>query len=205
MDNQQRSASQEVYKQHPEYPVLEVSNFGKVRNSYTKAKRYTNINKQGYPITQLKEKGKVKTLKIHRLVAELFLPPPCTELVKKCSKEHHGKVLVKHLDNDPTNNHVSNLEWSDLRGNTKQAWDDGLIKAVKGQDHCRAILIDDVVHKLCEDYSKGMMPKEAILKYGISRQQATKIRAGYQWKHIWEKYDIKVNRRGERSSTIRKE
>lgn len=205
MENQQRSTSTEVYKVHPELRTVEVSNKGNVRCAYSKRVRGKYVNAQGYYAVSLKVDGVWKSLKVHRLVAQTFLPPPCEELRMKCENEHHKKVLVKHLDNNPLNNCPGNLEWPDLRGNTKQAWEDGLIPALRGELNGRAVLTEEAVHKICRDYENGMMPKEAVFKYGISKQQATKIRAGYQWKHVWEQYDIKVNRRGKRSSTIRKE
>ena len=42
-----------------------------------------------------------KSYRVHRLVAEAFLPPPPTPK-HKC---------VNHKDGNPSNNHVSNLEW----------------------------------------------------------------------------------------------
>lgn len=41
----------------------------------------------------------IKYVKIHRLVAEAFLPNP------------DGKFYINHKDEDKTNNHVGNLEW----------------------------------------------------------------------------------------------
>jgi hypothetical protein len=161
-------------------------------------------NKKGYLEVQYKIKGHIKTLKVHRLVAEMFLPEPSEELKLKCSKEHHGKVLVRHLDNNKLNNRHSNLNWCDLETNTKQAWDDGLIPSLKGSLNGRAVLTEDIVHAICKDYELGMKPKEAISKYGISRQQATKIRAGYQWEHVSCQYNIKVNRRVKTSTVSRK-
>lgn len=201
MDNQQVSNSTEQYKQHPTYSRLEISNLGNVRCFKTKKQRYTRVNKQGYLSFTYKINGKPKLLKVHRLVAEVFLPPPPDYLVEKCKSEHHGKVLVKHKDNNKLNNVVENLEWSDLKGNTQQAWADGLILPRKGQENGRAVLTEEIVHKMCEDFQTGMMPKEAVEKYGVSVQQATKIRAGFQWKHIWSLYEIKVNRRV-KTSTI---
>lgn len=200
MDNQQVSHSL-IYKVHKEYPMLTISNTGEVLTTNTGVVRYTRVNKQGYVITQVEINRKIKTLKVHRLVAEIFLPEPDEDLVLKCSKEHHKKVIVRHLDNDKTNNHSTNLAWSDQLTNTKQAWDDNLIPSLIGESNGRATLTDSLVHKICKDYEDGMKPKEAVGKYGISQQQATKIKAGIQWKHIWCQYNIQVNRRV-KTSTI---
>lgn len=194
MGNQQQS-THEVFKTVIGFPRIEVSNFGNVRSSNGKP-RYVRINKQGYVTTQAKIAGKVHTLKVHRLVAELFLDPPSQELVEKCSQEHWGVVLVKHLDNDKTNNHYRNLAWDDLEGNTKQAWGDGLIQGLKGSANGRATITEELVHRMCSDFQDGMQPSAAVEKYGVTRSQATKIRAGIQWKHVWSQYDIKVRRRG---------
>lgn len=42
---------------------------------------------------------------VHRLVATYFLDKP------------EGKNIVNHLDTNRQNNHVSNLEWTDAKGN----------------------------------------------------------------------------------------
>jgi hypothetical protein len=194
MGNQHVSIS-EIYRVYKDFPKFEVSNFGNVRHSKSKKPKNQQINAQGYSVISFKENKKRYTLKVHRIVAELFLPAPCDDLILKCSKEHWGKVIVKHKDNDKLNNHYQNLEWSDLKGNTVQAWEDGLIVGLKGSENGRATLNEEVVHNLCKDFEDGMMPSEAVIKYNVSRAQATKIRAGFAWKHIWSQYKIKVNRR----------
>lgn len=50
---------------------------------------------------------------VHRLVAKTFLPNP------------DNLPVVMHLDNNPLNNHVSNLKWGTQSENIKQAYREG--------------------------------------------------------------------------------
>ena len=58
-------------------------------------------NGKGYRRVRLRG----KTFKVHRLVAQAFIPNP----------QHLPYVI--HSDGDRTNNHVSNLMWSDKQSN----------------------------------------------------------------------------------------
>jgi len=58
-------------------------------------------NGKGYRRVRLRG----KTFKVHRLVAQAFLPNP------------DKLPYVIHLDGDRTNNHVNNLQWSDKQTN----------------------------------------------------------------------------------------
>jgi hypothetical protein len=107
------------------------------------------------------------------------------------------------LDNNKLNNFYLNLQYCDVKTNTQQAWDDGLIPALKGTRNGRSILSEDIVHLMCKAFEDGMMPKESCTVFGCSMQQATKIRAGFQWKHVSCHYNIKVNRRVKTSTISR--
>jgi hypothetical protein len=199
VDNQQRSLT--VYNKHPVYG-LEINQDGTSILYGSKIKKQ-HINAQGYYIIYLTYRGKPMTLKVHRLVAECWLEPPCKVLLEKTSREHWKKPLVKHLDNNKLNNHYKNLEWCDLKSNTQQAWSDDLIPSLKGESNGRAILTDNIVHEVCKYFQEGGQPLSSTRIFNISMQQATKIRAGIAWKHISSQYDIKVNRRKKRPTTSR--
>ena len=197
MDNQQRNLQKVELQKHSVYDLI-VSSQGDVFN-LNMTPRFKTLDSNGYMYTQIRFECKVKTLKVHRLVAETFLPPPDEALVSKCSNEHWGKVLVMHKDNDKTNNHVYNLMWGSLEDNTRQAFSDGLIGHKIGSLNGRAVLNEELVHQVCKFFESGGAPKESESIFGISRQQATKIRAGFAWKHVSVHYDIKPLKR--RSTT----
>ena len=93
----------------------DVSNFGRVRSYYKGLHIKTQrINNCGYCYVKLYVKGKrQKMARVHRLVAEAFIPNP------------DNLSDVNHKDMNKTNNHVSNLEWSSHRGNVKHSYMNG--------------------------------------------------------------------------------
>tara|TARA_R110002012_G_scaffold49804_2_gene128755 strand:+ start:18966 stop:19523 length:558 start_codon:yes stop_codon:yes gene_type:complete len=184
-----------MFKQIKDYPKYEINCEGVIRNINTKTEKYTYVGKVGYKTVMFKKSGKTHSVKVHRLVAEYFLKEPSEELKSECESNYPYVVCVNHIDHDKLNNHVDNLEWCTHAHNTKESWRVGNTPALKGELNGRSVLTEDFVHELCVEFEKGMKPKEAVELFGISPQQATKIRAGYAWKHIWEQYDIKVNRR----------
>ena len=61
---------------------------------------------RGYYYVSLYKEGKGKNFRIHRLVAEAFIPNP------------DNKPQVNHLDENKLNNSVSNLEWATAKENS---------------------------------------------------------------------------------------
>ena len=65
-------------------------------------------NQKGYLIVKLFKDGKCKNYKIHRLVAEAYIPNP------------DNLPQVDHIDNDKTHNYVNNLRWITNRDNVRK-------------------------------------------------------------------------------------
>lgn len=92
---------EEIWKDIPRYKgKYQASNLGRIRNK----KGYVlNLRKQwgGFVTACLNDRG----VRIHRLVAETFIPNP------------NNLPYVLHKDNDKTNNRVENLCWSNPERN----------------------------------------------------------------------------------------
>lgn len=76
-----------------------VSDKGLIKNNSTGRILKLTCNHKGYKKTNISIDGKLRTVYIHRLVAELFVPNP------------KNLPQVNHKDGDKTNNSSNNLEW----------------------------------------------------------------------------------------------
>lgn len=87
--------------------VYSVSNYGEVRNNKTGKLMKPRKNETGYLRINLTKNGKPKCMRVHRLVAQAFIPNP------------ENKPEVNHIDFNRENNCVSNLEWVTNQENTQ--------------------------------------------------------------------------------------
>lgn len=77
----------------------------------------------GYKRVKLCKRGEHKTCSVHRLVAMAFLPNP------------ENKPEVNHIDGNPSNNAVDNLEWVTSRENILHSY----AKLGKKAPNCRRV------------------------------------------------------------------
>lgn len=77
-----------------------VSTYGQIENARTGELLKPNINTHGYYIVQLYKNSKGKTITIHRLVANAFLPNP------------ENKRCIDHINNDRLDNRLENLRYA---------------------------------------------------------------------------------------------
>lgn len=81
------------------YEDYYISDEGKVYSTISHKWIRPTVDKDGYAIVNIYKDKKRKSFRIHRLVAEAFLPVP------------YGAVEIDHKDRNKQNNNVSNLEW----------------------------------------------------------------------------------------------
>lgn len=102
---------QEIWKPVSGYDELYwVSSYGNVK-SYKRGKSKVlkpGVDKDGYLVVVLSKDGKSKQYKVHRLVAYEFIP-----------NDDLFKTEINHIDENPANNTVTNLEWCTRAYNNK--------------------------------------------------------------------------------------
>ena len=106
----------EVWKTIKEYPDYQISNKGRVKSFKNKVPIVlkSSFNQKGYKQFVLRNENGGKTKRIHRLVAEAFIPNP------------NNLPQVNHKNGIKTCNEDWNLEWTDNSGNQKHAFTNGL-------------------------------------------------------------------------------
>lgn len=156
----------EQWKAIDEFPEYEVSNFGNVRSidrffvdsvgrRYYKKGQLIKLTLQGknaykQVMVGIRSNHKMHRLIVSRLVAKAFIPNP------------DNLPQVNHKDEDPTNNHVDNLEWCTAKYNVNYG---GHI-ARQAEHRSRGIDIYDKDMNFLESLPSGVAVSK---KYGVSR------------------------------------
>ena len=120
----------EIWKDILGYEGLyQVSSYGRIKSLSRKRNNgldktiilKENINNKGYKRINLHKNKKMKSYLVHRLVAQAFIPNP------------NNYPIINHKDENPSNNHVSNLEWCTYKYNNNYGTKgEKISKALKG-------------------------------------------------------------------------
>ena len=138
------------------------------------------LDNDGYLIVTLYNGKKGLTQKLHRLLAQAFIPNPL------------NKKTVNHKDGNKLNNELSNLEWNTQGENNVHAFKNG-IKIAPGKDHMDRIR-EGALKKVRQpigayDFKTNKKLWEcdgitnAAKKYNLTKNCITRVLAGTQIKH----------------------
>ena len=164
--------------------LYEVSNRGNVKSiptitynsngrPYTRKGRLLKpASKNGYKRVILFSKSKQKSYLVHRLVALSFIENP------------DNKPYINHIDGDPSNNILENLEWCTPKENVDHAIKTGLSN-VKGSNHGSSKLTEREVVEIRNLYrSKKYNQREISENFNITQALVSMIIGNKIWNHI---------------------
>lgn len=143
----------EIWRDIPNYEGLyQVSNLGRIKaltRRVDKGKCHRTweehvlkygLDKKGYLRTNLAKNGINKTIKIHRIVAEVFVP------------NIQNKPQVNHINGVKSDNRACNLEWVSNGENQKHAFKLGLLNDRSGENNVSAKLTWNDVEFIRKNY-----------------------------------------------------
>lgn len=135
-----------------------------------KIKPYTNG--VGYFRVAFYKDGKRIEKYVHRLLAEAFIPNP------------QNKYFINHIDGNPSNNSLSNLEWCTKSENAIHAYKLGLKVASPsyGINNGNSILNDNIVKEIRYRYNNGEKQTEIATYYQVSKQVVYNVVHNKTWK-----------------------
>lgn len=166
----------EVWKDIPGFPGYQASTEGRVRNARRGCVLTGTVTRNGYRQYNLRGARGRRVAFGHRLVAAAFLGP---------SPPPPGN-LVNHLDGNKLNNRVSNLEYTDARGNARHAAALGLLRPVRllGERNPGAKLTAEKVRAMREQRRQGVTLAALGERFGVTAQSAQRVVSRKDWKHI---------------------
>lgn len=145
--------------------LYEISNLGRVKSlpkrsgtcNRKESIRKLSYTKDGYIKIRLCGNGKDITTRVHRLVANAFIPNP------------ENKNTVNHIDGDKTNNKVDNLEWVNRSEQLLHAYSLGLKKPVHTN---RKLTISDVeeIRKTFKKNDRYYGASALAKKFGVTHK-----------------------------------
>ena len=151
------------------YPHDKISKDGRVYSTWLKRLKSQN-DRRGYKSVSMTDfKGKNTRVRVHRLVAMAYLPNP------------NNYPMVNHIDGNPSNNNVENLEWCTASYNAQHAHDTGLTTSKKPVEQLN--LDGNLIatfESMREASDKTKTHKDAISHVCCGK---AKTAGGYKWRH----------------------
>lgn len=144
-----------------------------------KTQKYCKLsNSLGYKTVGLYKNGIRKTFRVHRLVAEAFIPNPL------------NKPEINHINGIKSDNRIENLEWNTRSENEQYAWDNGfntitkpwLNKKGKEHPHSKELLQYDKNGKFIKSWDNVIFASKAL-----------NIKASSIYNHIYKKHKCMDN------------
>ena len=145
--------------------LYKVSSDGNIWSEYTRKFLSAGLSNNGYLVVSLSKKGISKTFKVHRLVAEAFLP------------EYAEGLVVNHIDGNKQNNSVDNLEFVTQKENVGHSFSMGLSPRGFDRSLQKKLTQDDVLYikNTYVPYSRTNGARAIARRLGVSHDTVLNV------------------------------
>lgn len=157
-----------------------ISNFGNVYDTVKDEPVKFKSDSESYKTCSLKCKaGGSDAIRLNRLMLMVFDENP-----------DYANLQANHIDGDPSNNRLSNLEWTTPKENTDHAMLYEL-HSMSGALNPNSKLTEKEVREICELIQTGKYFDTEIAKmYNVTYTNISDIHKGKLWTHISKDYDL---------------
>ena len=148
---------------------FEISKSGIIRNCSNLKIKSQYIGSTGYYMISVSKNNKSKPYRVHRLLAETFIP------------KKDGCLFVNHIDGNKLNNSLENLEWCTQSENIKHAITTGLKISSKGEKNGASKLKESDIFEIRKS---DLSSRNLGLIYGVDKSIILDVKNLKTWKHI---------------------
>lgn len=139
-------------------------------SSGVRKKLKTRPDFDGYLKVNIRNNGKRCDFRVHRLVAQAFIPNP------------NNLPFVLHKDDNPSNPHKDNLFWGTNKDNVADMHSKG--RHAKGEIIPTSKLISSQIIEIRNTPYYSSINRDLALKFGVTKSLIWMIRTRKIWKHL---------------------
>lgn len=154
-----------------EAPGYGITNKSRVVNLKNSTLLKPKVDRSGYLRVTMFPSGNRIERRVHRMVAEYFIPNP------------EQLPHVNHIDGNKKNANIHNLEWITPLGNSRHALAMGLLRV--GEDVPTSVISEKQAIAILEDSRRGLSNSEIRRRHPYATKSIVeKIANRTRWKHL---------------------